>query len=114
VTIYDPSHDVYGTIPGAPNRTVLNHTTDKSTSGDINSFTGQCVGYALGVLHFHCGRTSIPVAANPGPWAYTQAAASAIHDLKAWYQALGVPGITVNEVCDAKAYELLDVSLLYN
>ena len=76
-------------------------------AGTDASQLGRAIGYARGVLRIECGRNTITVAANPGPWSYTQSVGAAISDLKAFF---GYPRSTT---LDPLAYELLDVCVIF-
>lgn len=110
---FNPSAGQWGNEVGNSARPTVHLLTGNPTTGYDTTQLGRAIGYARGVLRLECGRTEVKVNANPGPWSYESKAATAIRDLKAWFQYLGEPGITVNNVLDAKAYELLDVCVAF-
>lgn len=104
---FNPSQGQWGNEVGNSARPTVYYITGNATSGNDSTQLGRAIGYARGVLRLECGRTEISVAANPGPWSYTYAVGEAIRDLKSFF------GVPVNNVLDAKAYELLDVVVLF-
>lgn len=104
---FNPSAGQWGNEVGNPNRPNVYVITGHATSDYDSTQLGRAIGYARGVLRLECGRTEISVAANPGPWSYTYAVGEAIKDLKSFF------GVPVNSVLDAKAYELLDVCVIF-
>ena len=77
-------------------------------AGTDASQLGRAIGYARGVLRHECGRTTIAVAVNPGPWSYTASVGTAIADLKEFF------GYPRNTQLNALAYELLDVCVIFD
>ena len=105
---FNPSQGQWGNEVGNSARPTVYLIASHATAGYDSTQLGRAIGYARGVLRIECGRTEIAVAANPGPWAYTTAVGQAIKDLKTFF---GVPN--PNTTLDAKAYELLDVVVLF-
>jgi hypothetical protein len=105
---FNPSQGQWGNEVGNSARPIVYLITGRNTSGTDATQLGRAIGYARGVLRLECGRTEISVAPNPGPWVYDTATATAIRDLKTFF---GVPN--PNNVLDAKAYELLDVCVIF-
>lgn len=110
---FDPANGYWGSEVENPNRPTVYLITGRNTSGDIYSQTGRAIGYARGVLRRECGHTEVGCAAVPGPWSYNGTVAAAIQSLKQWFHDNGDLTIAVNNILDAKAYELLDVCVLF-
>lgn len=111
---FDPANGYWGSEVGNPNRPTVFLITGHATSGYDSTQLGRAIGYARGVLRRLYGFTNVTVPAVPGPYSYTLAVAGRIRDIKQWFHDNADSSIVVNDVLDAKGYELLDVKVYFS